>query len=315
MKRICFFAGYDSEGIIHDYVVYYIKELSKVSDVYYMADNEVSDEEKRKISPYVKAVYGFNHKKYDFGSWQELIKITGWDKISGYDELILANDSVFGPLYPITDLLYKIEADKEWDMCGISQGIYRNNHERIRHIQSYFLIIKITSSMLESLNKFFNQIKIEDSYINVVEKYEVGFSQFLEHNQHSLKTILDNKYDFYNDFKTCLKNGSPFIKVKTILNGVNNFKHQESFYQLENTLCTQYNYESELISSYMYSKRQYRLDIYNQKKYKIRGILNSIKQVRKNIIDIKFSKKRDLIRIFGIILLSRPKAYKIIKVI
>ena len=104
MKRICLFAGYDNKNIIHDYVVYYLKELSTVADVYYMADNEISDDEKAKITPYVKEAYGFNHKKYDFGSWQELIKIIGWEKLSEYDELILANDSVFGPLYPIKEL-------------------------------------------------------------------------------------------------------------------------------------------------------------------------------------------------------------------
>ena len=46
MKRICLFAGYDSKNIIHDYVIYYLKELSTVADVYYMADNEISDDEK-----------------------------------------------------------------------------------------------------------------------------------------------------------------------------------------------------------------------------------------------------------------------------
>ena len=121
MKRICLFAGYDSNNIIHDYVVYYLKELSTVADVYYMADNEISDDEKEKIAPYVKASYGINHKKYDFGSWQELIKIIGWEKISEYDELILANDSVFGPLYPMKKLFEKLEQDKAWEVCGITE--------------------------------------------------------------------------------------------------------------------------------------------------------------------------------------------------
>ena len=39
MKRLCLFAGYDKNCIIRDYVIYYIKELSALSDVYYMADN------------------------------------------------------------------------------------------------------------------------------------------------------------------------------------------------------------------------------------------------------------------------------------
>ena len=123
MKRICLFAGYDKNNIIHDYVVYYLKELSTVSDVYYMADNEISDAEKSKIAPYARGgVYGFNHGKYDFGSWQELINIIGYDKLSEYDELILANDSMFGPLFPFEKYFKKMENDSEWDICGINRN-------------------------------------------------------------------------------------------------------------------------------------------------------------------------------------------------
>lgn len=77
MKRICLFAGYNAESKIQDYVLYYLKELSTVSDVYYMSDNNIDEEEKNKLMPYVKAVYGYKHGKYDFGSWQELIKTIG----------------------------------------------------------------------------------------------------------------------------------------------------------------------------------------------------------------------------------------------
>ena len=71
MKRICLFAGYSSKGIIEDYALYYMQELSKISDVYYLADNIVMPEYIEKITPYVKGAYGYKHGKYDFGSWQE----------------------------------------------------------------------------------------------------------------------------------------------------------------------------------------------------------------------------------------------------
>ena len=70
-KRICLFAGYNADEVIEDYVVYLIEKLSLVSDVYYLADNNVKDEEIAKIAPYVKGAYGYKHGKYDFGSWQE----------------------------------------------------------------------------------------------------------------------------------------------------------------------------------------------------------------------------------------------------
>ena len=51
MRRICLFAGYDKDDKIQDYVVYMIKELSKISDVYYMANGKIGPEEMVKIAP------------------------------------------------------------------------------------------------------------------------------------------------------------------------------------------------------------------------------------------------------------------------
>ena len=59
-KRICLFAGYNADEVIEDYVVYLIEKLSLVSDVYYLADNNVGEEEIAKIAPYVKGAYGYH---------------------------------------------------------------------------------------------------------------------------------------------------------------------------------------------------------------------------------------------------------------
>ena len=311
MKRICLFAGYDSKNIIHDYVVYYLKELSTVADVYYMADNEISEHEKSKIAPYVKGAYGFNHKKYDFGSWQELINILGWEKLAEYDELILTNDSIFGPVYPIKELFDKIEKDRQWEVFGISQGTYLYNNVRVRHIQSFFITIRI-KHLYCYLQAFFSNIKIENSYINVVENCEVGFSKGLNENNVCVKILIKDNYDFYNNFRTALKLGSPFIKVKTILNGTHNYKNQDSFYNFESKLNKKYLYKTAMISDYMMIKNGFSLKEYNKPLYMFWGIINSIKQVRKKIIQIKFSKKRNIVVLFGISLYKRPKPYHII---
>jgi hypothetical protein len=85
-SRICLFAGYDPDGIVDDYVIDFIKELSKYSDVYYLMDNNVDKEELKKLSPYVKKAWAFRHGEYDFGSYSRLAKnLVGWESIERYD--------------------------------------------------------------------------------------------------------------------------------------------------------------------------------------------------------------------------------------
>ena len=48
-RKICLIAGFDKNNIIQDYVVFLVQELSKISDVYYFADGNMSDTELSKI--------------------------------------------------------------------------------------------------------------------------------------------------------------------------------------------------------------------------------------------------------------------------
>ena len=112
MKTICLFAGYDKNGNIDDYVIYYIKKLSEICDVYYYGDFIANDGELLKLKKYTKKSFAKRHGRYDYGSWDELIKNIGWDVIQQYDQLILANDSCFGPLYPFQEVFKYMEKEK-----------------------------------------------------------------------------------------------------------------------------------------------------------------------------------------------------------
>src|SRR5690606_532310 len=72
VRRICLFAGYDADGVVDDYVVRYVRELSRHADVYYLADCWMEPEELEKLWPFVKGAWAERHGTYDFGSWSRL---------------------------------------------------------------------------------------------------------------------------------------------------------------------------------------------------------------------------------------------------
>lgn len=302
MKRICLFAGYDSKNIIHDYVVYYLKELSTVADVYYMADNEISEHEKVKITPYVKGAYGFNHKKYDFGSWQELIKIIGWEKISEYDELILANDSVFGPLYPIKELFEKIEKDRQWEVCGITEECYieKNNDKYSinNFIQSYFVIIKKNIFMQEYIKQFFHDYTLYTSKADVVLNGEKKLSKILIENDVVIKKVIEKLYDPFKEWKSILKSGSPFIKKSKFTNKEYNRKY-ETLYKYEDIVAKYNTYDIYLIDRYL-SSCNISKNNFNNIAYAVVTIIENIKHLRKKIFTVYIKTYRKEIIIFGI---------------
>lgn len=61
MKMLAIFSSFDKDNIIDDYVVYYLKELSKFADIIFVADNYTSKFQLDKIREYtIKAIAYFS---------------------------------------------------------------------------------------------------------------------------------------------------------------------------------------------------------------------------------------------------------------
>ena len=291
IKRVCLFAGYNSKGLIEDYALYYLQELSKISDVYYMADNKILPEELEKLTPYVKGAYGYSHGKYDFGSWQELINKISWEKLSEYDELILTNDSVFGPLYNFKEFIERIEKDKEWDLCGINTAYDFHTW----HLSSYFLVLRKKGFLSDTFKEHISSIEKEDDVKKVIEKYEIGLSRKMVEAGFSVKNAVKFRKNIYISWRNFYLAGSPLIKRKIFNDELFLICRTVGWEQFLNKHTK---YDTSLLHSYVNSfKSRFRI---------LRLINNKIfwQYAGKGIIKIVFTKERKLIRIFGIYLLN-----------
>lgn len=175
-RRLCLFAGYDKDAKIDEYVIYYINELSKYSDVYYCADCEMANEELQKLSPITKGAFASRHKEYDFGSWKYILNQIGWEKVSEYDEVLLVNDSCFGPIFPLSEVFNKMDK-LDLDAWSMAEN---------KFLMSFFVGVKTSVFMHPSVKTFFDNIKAENDKYLVIKKYERGFSRLL--NDISTKT-------------------------------------------------------------------------------------------------------------------------------
>lgn len=213
MKRLCLFAGFDKDGLIDDYVVYYVKALSEFCDVYYYGDFEAQKGELNKLKGITKAAYAKRHRKYDFGSWQELVKKLGKEKLRSYDEVLLANDSCFGPIFPFKNLFKKMDREN-CDFWGLSCS--RGYHV---HIQSYFIMLRKKVLDGEEFFDFLNAVKPEKSLTEVCTNYEDRFTYLLTKAGYTFRTYVPygnfEIQPYYNTTNAIKKGKFPLLKVKT----------------------------------------------------------------------------------------------------
>ncbi len=222
MNRVAVFAHYDRNNIIQDYVLYYLKELKKIcSIVIFVSDCIFPESEIKKLD----GISDFNitekHGEYDFGSYKRGYQLAEEKNIlQKTDELIFANDSCYGPLYPLEDIFEKME-QKTVDFWGMTENEFGFDHteetpEIKPHIQSYFMVFKKNVFLSECFESFISSIKKEKDKDDVIRKYEVGLTPYLVENGYSCKSFVGETWQrniILEEPVKLIKNGFPFLKT------------------------------------------------------------------------------------------------------
>lgn len=187
--RIAVFASFNPNGVVDEFVVYYLRELKKVVDgIIFVCDNPIFPEELKKIEPYVIYVDCHRHGEYDFGSYKIGVSyIIANNLLGSVNELILCNDSCYGPVFSFQSLfLSMLERKKKVDFWGISRNFVVKNH-----IQSFFLVFKKRVISDPEFVNFLLSVKRHDDVREVILNYEVELTDFLEKRGYIYDTVAD----------------------------------------------------------------------------------------------------------------------------
>ena len=223
---------YDKNGIVGEYVFYYLKALKEVSEFIYVVVNGcINENDRAKLLTIANRVdirenYGFDAYAYKH-ALNECKNL-----LSEYDELILSNNSFYGPVYPLENVFKHMENKNKStniDFWGIT--IHRRLNARINnkqkfdyvneHIQSYFLVFTRQVFLSKIFSYFFQKLPPIDNFLDAVVLFELELTRVLsEDGKFKYSSYVDPEkfpdsnctipypYDLYRDGKT------PFIKRK-----------------------------------------------------------------------------------------------------
>ncbi|HQT63696.1 MAG TPA: rhamnan synthesis F family protein [Acidocella sp.] len=172
--KIVLFMHFDKYGNVRPQIVQYIKELAESgrSVVFITNSGKLRSKAKAVLEPICTSIIIRNNVGYDFGAWR--------DGIAHYnlpqphtEELIIANDSVFGPLRPINAMLGAIDYNKA-DMWGLTES-WQHRY----HLQSYFLAFGKKALNDRAFRKFWAKVRPVPSKRYIVKHYEIGITQYM----------------------------------------------------------------------------------------------------------------------------------------
>lgn len=170
---LCIFAHFDRDNIIDDYVVYYLQALAKLGceTIVVTTAEELAEDEIRKALPFCRQFIIKRNIGYDFASWRTALVAV--EDLSGYERVVVANDSVYGPLQDL-GAVFKEMSHRDLSFWGITDSLRYG-----RHLQSYFMVFE--RPVLNSLvfRKFWKCLPdYRDKHV-VIAQCEVGLSRRL----------------------------------------------------------------------------------------------------------------------------------------
>lgn len=255
MRRLGILVFYDNEGIVDSYIDYLLKELDIVCEkVYLIVNGVIQQYDLNRLRTYITDIYIRDNSGFDAGAYKDaflnLIPYYNWIY---YDEIVLVNDTFFGPIFSLKNLWEKV-GDENIDFWGLTRHprvILSDGKEINSHIQSYFLVIRKRMSTSSCFLNFWKNLSYLMNYQDVIDNFELKFTVFFEAAGFRGKALMDDvnfQYEdnpyIYHSYELLKAGKLPFIKKKCL--GFQRAGYENTLDAIE-YIKREYQYDLEMI--------------------------------------------------------------------
>ena len=231
MRRIAIIILYNPKGIIEDYVFFYLAKLQEICrKVVVVVNGQCQQVYIQRMQLLKYEIILRSNIGYDGGAYQDIfLKYRYKLKLDTYDEVVLSNDTFYGPFNKMSDMWNKFE-NINCDYWGITRhpgGIGADKQVYPEHIQAYFLVLKKRIITQDHFIGFWEKFQCPRSYWEAVRNFEIGINNYLREQRYIGKALMDlaedklpikfndNPYIVYS-YELVVDMKFPFLKKKAL---------------------------------------------------------------------------------------------------
>lgn len=254
MKRMGIFIFYDEAGIVDKYIEVLLSSMQDILNrLLVIVNGSVQNEGYNKLKKYAQDIFIRENIGFDAGGYKDAFtKFIAEENLKRWDEIVLFNDTFYGPLYPWKKIFTEMEGT-DVDFWGLSRhsGKLTDGGTIPSHIQSFFLVCRNSLISSPLWSEFWNYLVYPKTLQEAISNFEIHFSLFFTQNGFSSKALtdkgreyvgnpyLDYMYELVKDVKI------PIIKIKALC--------FSNFIQVKKTfehIAANTNYDLDLIVSH-----------------------------------------------------------------
>jgi hypothetical protein len=173
-KKVAVFVHFDRGGNLQKFVEFYLKQLNDCGFAIVFVSNSPTLKQCtiEKLQDICSLIVHRHNVGYDFGAYKEgIAQIPDLDRL---DCLLIANDSVYGPLQDLIAMVNQMPASTA-DVWGVT-----DSWEFSYHLQSYFLLFHRNALASDAFKGFWRKLHFVQSKVWIVRKYEIGLTRALK---------------------------------------------------------------------------------------------------------------------------------------
>ncbi len=241
MKRLLIYFFYDKDGIVDDYVPYFLEKFQPFcEEICTVVNGTITEKSRNKLEKYSNIVLERENTGFDVEAYRYGLNHYGFEKIrNNFDEVLLTNFTNYGPFFPLEEMFKNIE---ETDCDWWAPFKWYIKETDFRHMPSFFNVYKKNIIKSEEFEKYWKNLPKIQTYADSVLKHEQKQTKHWQNLGFKEGTWIDDfKYkDFWNEYwpltkadRLVIEDKYAFIKRRSFYSEMIN---EEQFILVQNFL-------------------------------------------------------------------------------
>ncbi|SPT53297.1 Rhamnan synthesis protein F [Actinomyces bovis] len=187
-KRLGIFFFYDGDGVVDSYVETMLADMVKnLTELTVVVNGLLTANSYRKLAAFTDKIIVRENVGLDVWAYKTAMESYGWERLSEFDEVVLFNFTIMGPVYPFAEM-YTEMGRRDVDFWGITWfhqadldpfGTLPEGYIP-RHLQSHFHAYRRSLVTSHAFQEYWDNMPMINGYEYSVGMHEAPFTQRFE---------------------------------------------------------------------------------------------------------------------------------------
>lgn len=182
MKRLVIYFHYDAQGFLDEPCRFAIRALEADADLVLVSNGTLDKESRTWATQEPIRFLERENIGLDVGAYREALFDIGRETVCQYDELVLMNYTLAGPVSPLEVMWQSMKERQELDFWGLTRHYAMRSHRFggnvPEHLQSHFLAIRRRMLCSNDFWEYWQQMPLPKSYEESVVHHETRFTTY-----------------------------------------------------------------------------------------------------------------------------------------